>query len=190
MEGQNITQPSENAVQQPSANTQPKMININNTAIAEYLEIVRSEYEIERNKKQSFENRAGLIMALLGAICIFLFEKIKLQDIISIMAAPLTFIELVKIVSGLAVYICFAYTMAMIVLTIIVKKQENFEVKSIDEDLLVEERLTALCKIIFTYRDIIVQHREQNEKRAKAFRKSLYGICGTLIAVIVYISLL
>ena len=106
------------------------------------------------------------------------------------MTTPLTFIELAKIISGLTVYVCFAFTMVMIVLTIIVKQHNNFEVRNIDETLLGEQRLLALCKIIFTYRDIIVQHRELNEKRAKAFRKSLYGICATLISVIIYISLL
>lgn len=77
MEEQNATQSSENIEQQSSANAQQQMPNIDNTAIVEYLEIVRSEYETERNKKQSFENRAGLIMALLGAICIFLFENLN-----------------------------------------------------------------------------------------------------------------
>ena len=77
MEEQNATQSSEDIEQQSSANAQQQMPNIDNTAIVEYLEIVRSEYETERNKKQSFENRAGLIMALLGAICIFLFENLN-----------------------------------------------------------------------------------------------------------------
>ena len=77
MEEQNATQSSENIEQQSSANAQQQMPNIDNIAIVEYLEIVRSEYETERNKKQSFENRAGLIMALLGAICIFLFENLN-----------------------------------------------------------------------------------------------------------------
>lgn len=190
MEEQNTAQSSDNIEQQSSTNVPHQMPNIDNTAIVVYLEIVRSEYETERNKKQSFENRAGLIMALLGAICIFLFEKVKLQDIFSLMTTPLTFIDLAKIISGLTVYVCFVFTMVMIVLTIIVKQHNNFEVRNIDETLLGEQRLLALCKIIFTYRDIIVQHRELNEKRAKAFRKSLYGICVTLISVIIYISLL
>lgn len=189
MEEQNTTQSSENTEQQLS-NPQLQMPVVDNTAIAEYLEIVRSEYETERNKKQSFENRAGLIMALLGAICIFLFEKVKLQDIISLMNTPLTFLELAKIISGLAVYVCFTFTMIMIVLTIIVKQHENFEVRNIDEALLGEQRIYALCRIILTYKSIIIQHRELNEKRAAAFRKSLYGICSTLVSIIVYISLM
>lgn len=190
MEEQNTVQSSENIEQQSSTNVQQQMPNIDNTAIVEYLEIVRSEYETERNKKQSFENRAGLIMALLGAICIFLFEKVKLQDIISLMTTPLTFVELAKIISGLSVYVCFAFTMIMIVLTIIVKQHNNFEVRNIDETLLGELRLPALCRIILTYKSIIIQHRELNEKRAAAFRKSLYGICATLVSIIIYISLM
>ena len=77
MEEQNTAQSSDNIEQQSSTNVPHQMPNIDNTAIVVYLEIVRSEYETERNKKQSFENRAGLIMALLGAICIFLFEKLN-----------------------------------------------------------------------------------------------------------------
>lgn len=169
---------------------QPKLPNVGETAIEEYLDIVKSEYETERNKKQSFENRAGLIMALLGAVCIFLFEKVQLKDIFVLMTIPLTFLNLSKIIIGLVVYGCFLFTLIMIIRTITVKSHDNFEIKSIDEALLREQRLIALCKIIFTYRDIIIQHRTLNEKRAKSFRKSLYGISATLIAIIVYITIM
>lgn len=180
---------SEEQPQTQTANSQPQLVEVNNTAIAEYLDIVKSEYETERNKKQSFENRAGLIMALLGAICIFLFEKVQLKDVFALMTIPLTFVDVLKIVSGLGVYIGFLFTMIMIIQTITVKQHNNFEVKSINETLLAEQRLSALCKVIFTYRDIIIQHRTLNETRATAFRRSLYGISGTLISIIVYITL-
>lgn len=187
---QNIAQISENTETETSSNVQTQTIDINDTAIVEYLEIVRSEYENERNKKQSFENRAGLIMALLGAICIFLFEKVKLQEIISLMVEPLTFLKLDKIISGLAIYVCFAFTMIMLVLTIIVKQHNNFEVRNIDESLLGEQRLVALCRLVLTYKSIIIQHRGLNEKRAVVFRRSLYGICATLLSIIIYVSLM
>lgn len=167
-----------------------QFIDISCTAMVEYLEVVKSEYENERNKKQSFENRAGLIMALLGAICIFLFEQVKLSGIFQLMVAPINFLVLLKITSGLLVYISFGFTMVMIIKTIIVQKHDNFEVKGINEALLVEHRIGALCRIIFTYRDIISQHRERNELRAKAFRDSLYGVSVTLISIIVYVSIL
>lgn len=117
-------------------NIKKNLPKIEDTAILEYLDIVKSEYEIERNKKQSFENRAGLIMALLGAICIFLFEKVKLNDVFSFTTLPLNFLTLIKILSGLSVYVGFLFTMIMIIKTITVNQHNNFEVKSIDEYLL------------------------------------------------------
>ena len=180
----------ENETEPQTSIQQQEYVNVADTAITEYLDIVKSEYETERNKKQSFENRAGLIMALLGAICIFLFEQVRLKEVFALMTSPLTFVNLLQIISGLTVYGGFLFTLIMIIKTITVKQHNNFEVKSIDETLLAEQRMIALCKVIFTYRDIIIQHRELNEKRAKAFRKSLYGMAVTLVAVIVYITVL
>ena len=54
-------------------------VRVENTAILECLEVVMSEYKIERDKKQSFETRAGIIMALLGATCGIFFKTIKLN---------------------------------------------------------------------------------------------------------------
>ena len=76
----------------------------------------------------------------------------------------------------------------MLFLTIIVREHDNFEVKSIDESLLAEQRRAALCRLIFVYRNIIVQHRELSKKRAVAFRRSLYGIYATFVSIIIYIS--
>ena len=101
-------------------NTEKGVPKIEETAILEYLDIVKNEYETERNKKQSLENRAGLIMALLGAICIFLFEKVKLNDIFSLATLPLNFLILTKILSGLTVYAGLLFTMIMIIKTIAV----------------------------------------------------------------------
>ena len=172
--------------QQPA----PQFIDIDNTAIPEYLEIVKSEYENERNKKQSFENRAGLVMALVGAICIFIFEKVQLKDVFMLMNVPLTFYDLTKIASGLAVYGALLFTLIMLLKTIMVKQHHNFEVKSLNENLVTEQRISALCRLTFTYRDIIVQHRELNEMRAKSYRRSLYGVSVILVAAIIYITIL
>ena len=187
--GNNVESNNEATIRTSAAEVKAgDLLDVSDTAIAEYLEIVKSEYENERNKKQSFENRSGLVMALLGAICIFLFEKVQLKDIFSMMSIPLTFWDLIIIISGLGVYAGFAFTMVMVIKTISVKQHDNFEVKSINETLLVEKRIGALCRLVKTYRDIIIQHRELNEKRAKAFKKSLYGISITLISIIVYIT--
>lgn len=190
MASQDDSQVNSEVQPQPQLQPQLQMPRIEDTAIVEYLDIIRREYEIERAKKQSFENRTGLVMALVGAICIFLFEKVQLTDIFLLMIDPLTFFSLVKIIMGWGVYLGFVFTIVMIIKTINVRKHSGFEVKNIDENLLGESRIVALCKIIFTYRDIILQHREMNEKRAKAFRYSLYGISSTLLFVIIYVTVI
>ena len=52
MKEQNVPQSSENIEQQSSTNAQPQIPNIDDIAVVEYLEIVRSEYETERNKNK------------------------------------------------------------------------------------------------------------------------------------------
>lgn len=42
-----------------------------NTAITEYLKVVKSEYNIERAKKESFESRAGIILTLIDVFAVY-----------------------------------------------------------------------------------------------------------------------
>lgn len=163
-------------------------IDIAKTAIEECFDIVKSEYKIERNKKQSFENRAGFIITFLGVICVFLLGEVQLKEVFSLKTVSLTFLDFVKILSGLMVYACILFTMVMLIKTITIKPHANFDVRSINETLLEKERLTVLREIIFAYKKIIIQHRTQNELRAKDFRNSLYGLSATLIFIIIYIT--
>lgn len=181
---------TKDAVEMNPTEQTPVFIDVDDTAMAEYLDIISNEYEIERNKKQSFENRAGLIMALMGTICIFLFEKVQLQDVYALTRLELTFINLIKIFSGLLVYIGFLYTFIMLIRIVSVNRYNNFDVRCIDEDLLTEYRTVAICRAILTYKDIIVQHRDQNEHKAATLRKALCGMAITIVAVIIYIAIL
>lgn len=167
----------------------PNEINIDNMALSEYFEVVKNEYEIERNKKVSFENRAGIFFALIGTVSVFLFDRVHIKEIISLFSIPLTFGILLKIMFGFLVYLSLAFTMLYLIKTITVKQHDNFEVRNIDEVLLAENRINALTRIIFTYRDIILQHRQVNEDRAKTFKLSLYGVITMLISAVIYISL-
>lgn len=167
-----------------------QLSEIEDTAIDECLSVVKSEYETERNKKQSFEIRVGLIMTLAGSLMLVFLGQIQLKDVFPLMTDILTFINLIKIIAGWLVYLGFGYTMWMLVKTINVKPHDNFAVHLIDESLLKEQRTLVLKRIIFTYRDLILQHRTINEKRAESFKRSLYSILVTFISGIVYITLL
>ncbi|MCL2188754.1 MAG: hypothetical protein FWC16_07170 [Defluviitaleaceae bacterium] len=168
--------------------TPPELLDISDTAILEYFDVVKKEYEIERNKKQSFEMRAGLVITVIAAISVFLFDRIRISDIIHSMVYPLTFAILIHILAGIMVYLGLAFTVIMVLRTISTSKYDNFEVKSIDEEMLGEERIKSLCMLIFTYKKIIIQHREVNGDKAIFYKKSLYGIVCTILCVITYIS--
>lgn len=190
-EQNNVKKLSNSPTQASNANSQSQynVIDIENTAMPEYLEVVKSEYEIERNKKQSFETRSGLLLTLLGAVLVFYFQSVKLSNIIALFSQPLTFIILLKILSGCSIYGLFLFTLISILQTLSAKKHDNFETKGINEQLLSENRKDALARLIFTYRDIISQHRMSNEKRAKWYIASLRSVLLLLLSTIIYISL-
>ena len=173
---------------EPQTQTSSQLSEIEDMAIIECLGVVKSEYETERNKKQSFEIRVGLIMTLAGSLILVFLGQIQLKDVFPLMTDILTFLKLIKIIAGWLVYLGFGYTMWMLVKTINVKPHDNFAVHLIDESLLKEQRTLVLKRIIFTYRDLILQHRTINEKRAESFKRSLYGILVTFISGIVYIT--
>ena len=78
---------------------------VDETAILEYLDILKTEYSFERDKKQSFESRAGGLLALLGAICIFYFQNIDVKDLVDMFFEPLTLVALIRIIAGVAMII-------------------------------------------------------------------------------------
>ena len=100
----------------------------------------------------------------------------------------LTFTLLIKIISGIMIYVLFALIFIAIIKTI-ATKHDNFDVTNINESLLVENKIDAVARLIFTYSSIIKQHREINESRARWYKIALYATFGLLISTIIYMSL-
>ena len=55
--------------------------------------------------------------------------------------------------------------------------------------LLAEVRMNALARLVLAYKEIIIQHRDLNEKRAKTYKHSLYGSVISIVSVVIYLSL-
>lgn len=158
------------------------------TAIIEILDIVKSEYEIERSKKESFENRASIVLAFIGALCVFVLEKITLSEIISMCHQTLTFVIWIKIVTGFIIYFSLGTAIIFSFLTIRTKKHLNFEVDNINMSLMKQKRIKSLIAMIKAYRSIILQHRVLNENRSKTFSVSLICSIISIFAIVVYYS--
>ncbi len=167
------TAQSSTSTQSSTFQNASQLPDVDQTAMCEYLEMIQSEYSIERGKKESFENRAGIIMALIGALLVFILDKLPVTDVIKLCRDPLTFVVLMKIIVGFSAYIALILALFFLFLTITTSKQENYPIEQISFAYLAEVRKEAIARIIINYRDIIVKHREHNEKRAFKYKTSL-----------------
>lgn len=161
------------SVQSSTIQNSSQLPDVDQTAMCEYLNLVQSEYSIERGKKESFENRAGIIMALIGALLVFTLDKLPLNDVVKLCKDPLTFVVLTKIILGFSSYITLFASLLFSFLTITTSKQENYPVNCINLSYLAEQKKDAIARITITYKDIIIAHRKHNEKRASKFKFSL-----------------
>lgn len=164
-------------------------ISPDSITILDCLEIVQNEYNIERNKRQSFETRAGIIITLLAAICVFMFERINLVKILNQFEEPVTIHLLITDLAAIGVYICFGLTLYYAIKTIGVKEYHNFNVSAIDESFMGKPRLEGCIAIIKNYRDIIVQHRQVNANSAKSLSKAFKCMIGIIVCLIIYFNI-
>ena len=144
------------------------------------------EAEILNKKKESFENRAGIIMALIGALFVFVMEHISFDDIAKLCQLPLTFILLLKIIVGIGAYLLLIVALAFSFFTISTRKQDNYPISAINLAYLAESRANSIARIIMEYRTIILNHRDLNEKRASNFKKSLIFSILSILCLIIY----
>lgn len=173
-------------LQQSSSQISSSDPNIDDTAMVEYLELVQTEYQIERGKKDSFENRAGIIMAFVGALLVFVMDKVPLNDILALCKSPLTFVILVKIIMGIASYATLIFSLFFSFFTITTRKQENYPISEINLSYLAESRRDAIARITLKYKDIIINHRNHNEKRAYRFKISLVLSVVSICCFMIY----
>ena len=152
----------------------------------EYLEIFKKEYEFERIKKQSFENRAGLILPILGTLFTFLFEKLGVaSDFISIIKEDnLTITLLIKFLNIVLIIIFFSFIVNYLIKIINVQPHNNYDINcEIDYT---EDYTLILKDLLYNHKLIINSFRNNNEEKAKYFKGSLKYLIYTFILLIIY----
>lgn len=68
--------------------------------INEYYQLVQTEYNCERDRKQSIETRSGIILTVSMAFFAFVIDKVDLKLIFEKFNEPLTFFYLLKYCQG------------------------------------------------------------------------------------------
>ena len=110
-----------------SQNEIKKRIELNRK---EYLEVFKKEYEFERVKKQSFENRAGIILTLITGIFTFLIKDLEVSsNFIKIFKAEnLTIISFLEFFDIIAMYTFFAFTSFYLIKIISIRSHDVYDV--------------------------------------------------------------
>lgn len=165
-------------------------VRIEDTCIKEYLEIVKGEYQIERSKRQSFESRAAIIITILTALSVFVFKNIQIKDIFVLMQQKqCSFWELIQIVMAIVAYGGFIIALFYALKTINVRNYKNFNVAAVNERKMGKPTIEGCIELVKTYKDIIIDHREENEKKAQYLKKAYTAIFASIIAIIVYVNI-
>ena len=164
-------------------------VPVEKTSALECFEVIRHEYELECNKSHSFESRAAIIITILAALCIFIFEKIHISQLLEIAASStISFMQLIKICAGTFIYLGFALTLFFVVRTIRVEIHHVLDVSKFNEAFIGKPRLEGMTRLIFSYRAIILQHREVNERKAKNLKNAMIWLIVSITAIAVYVN--
>lgn len=166
-----------------SQNEIKKRIELNRK---EYLEVFKKEYEFERVKKQSFENRAGIILTLITGIFTFLIKDLEVSsNFIKIFKAEnLTIISFLEFFDIIAMYTFFAFTSFYLIKIISIRSHDVYDVNC--EINYKENYNIILNDLLFNFKEIVNSHRKNNEKRANYFKKSLIFLSITFICIFLY----
>jgi len=160
------------------------------TSINECLTVSMHEYDIERNKKQSFDNRASLIITVLSAIMIAIYDKIPLKSILSMVEAPLTFIILMQIITTVLIYMLLVTALYYSIRIISVKTSENFDITIINGDFAGSAKIDSVSKMLEIYLNLTVIHRRKNGIFAKQLAKSQVSMIISIVLIIINLNLL
>ena len=163
--------------------------NDTNTAILECLDIVRKEYDYERNKQQSFENRSLIIVTFLCAMFAILFGRVKIIDVINYVTIPLTFYSMIRVVAGIIAYLGGIISLWLITQTIGVRKQCCYNVGALNEERLGTERVQMIVEQILVFERLVDELKEANNHKAITYSRALRTMLLTFFASVIYLSM-
>ncbi|MGV8148962.1 MAG: hypothetical protein ACLKAK_10020 [Alkaliphilus sp.] len=159
----------------------------NLTSISECLMVAMHEYDIERNKKQSFDNRAGIIITVFAAIGIAIYNKIPVAEIIEKMLQPLTFLMLLQIFLGCIVYLSLITSLFFAVQIIAVRSSENFDIMVINDEFISSAKINSVTKLLEIYLNLVRIRRSKNEMIVNKLIYSQWAMIISIVSIMVYL---
>ena len=158
-------------------------------ALEPYFTLVQNEYTYEKNRKQSLESRSGVVLSVLAVIISLVFERIKVKIVFPKLADCLTLFSLFQVVLGLCIYFSLFFCVFYSLKTIFISSYAAYNINNISPTALGNPKNKELVTIITTYRDIIKEHRLNNEKKAKTLSKSIISLVVCFFSLLLYFIL-
>ena len=154
-----------------------------------YFRLIKNEYRLEMDRKHSIETRGNIVITLILALTAFIFQKVEVAYILILLPLPLTFLLLVKIITGFLIYFSLICSSVFGFKTIFTALYATFELSAISEQSLGNRKNKELVNIITTYRDIISENRKINDKKAKTFEYSIIFIIICLVSTFIFLNI-
>lgn len=160
------------------------------TSIDECLTVSIHEYNIERNKKDSFDNRAGLIITVLLAIILAIYNKIPFKIMIANLSSPITFIVLMQTMTTILIYFFLMLALYYSVKIISVKITENFDITIINTEFVRNAKIYSVSKLLEIYLTLTMIHRNKNKTFARQLARSQMFMIISIVLIIINLNLL
>lgn len=157
--------------------------NVSEAALVESLNILKSEYYLERDKRQSFENRAGVVVTVFAAVLLGLKAVLKMPVITDMLYKPITLALLIHLFVYGSLLCSFYYAIKVL----LVKPTEN---ANIDYVLKSIKDKQAVQKFIKMYVDLIKANRLLNSKFSEYLKLSQKFMILFVILMIIEMFLL
>lgn len=155
-----------------------------------YFTLVQNEYSRERDRKQSLETRGGVIITVVTALFAFLVKEINIKEIFELCTKQLTFLMLLQVIVGFAIYISFFICVYFSFRTIATGIYAYFDVSIITPEVLGHKKNLEMLDIIKTYKKVILNHRENNEIKAICLGRAIKSIVACAISTCIYMNII
>jgi len=147
------------------------------------LNILQTEYSYENERVRSLESRTGVFIAFLGALLVFLMDKLKLPSINVdneyrlIEAFPRVLMILLTIFSLISIIIAIIY----FVKVISIQTYKRLSFTGFNETNAKHKKEEVAVSIMIQYQDVITHNNDINNKKVKYYRTGIYYILAGLI---------
>ncbi len=147
------------------------------------------EFDDQKMRKQGIENRVGIAMALIGAISLFIIDRIKISEIVLRMYVPFDFFDFLFVLSGVLFYISFIISIVFLLLSISTRKYNTIDNKYFGNDFMEDEKEVTEFFLAICYRDLLLNHQEQNDLLAFQYSIGIIALMSSLIMMAINLNL-